>query len=383
MNIYFIGQKGIPAKGGGIEKYAEDLSAEMAKAGHQVFVYTRPYYTNKNLKIHKNVNLISLPTIKTKHFDAITHSFLASLDVLRRDADIVYYQNIGPALVCWLPKLFSKIKVVSILQSQDYEHKKWGAFARFCLKFGEWIMCKFSDKIIVVTNLMKHYVKEKYNREVEVIPNGSYVKRILKVKEITKWKLEKDNYIVSISRLIRHKGVHFLIDAYNQLKTDKKLVIVGDGSYSDDYVFQLYELAKNNPNIIFTGNQTSRVLAELYSNCFLFVQPSESEGMSLALLEAMSYERAVLASNIAENKEALGSDGFYFENSNVNDLRDKLTFLLAHKKIAQKNGQANKKRVKIYFNWEDIVKKIERLCLDDNDVVNKSNILKNKILVTR
>lgn len=380
MNIYFIGQKGIPAKGGGIEKYAEDLSVEMAKAGHQVFVYTRPYYTNKNLKKYKNVNLISLPSIQTKHLDAITHSFLASLDVLRRKADIVYYQNIGPALVCWLPKLFSNIKIVSILQSQDYKHKKWGAVARFCLKFGEWVMCKFSDKIIVVTKLMKVYVKEKYNREAEVIPNGSNIKRILKAKEISKWGLEKDNYIVSISRLIRHKGVHYLIDAYNRLKTDKKLVIVGDGSYSDDYVFQLYELAKNNPNIIFTGNQTGRILAELYSNCFLFVQPSESEGMSLALLEAMSYERAVLASDIVENREALGADGFYFESSNTDDLYSKLAFLVAHKKVVQKSGQTNKERVKVCFNWEDIAKKIEYLC-SKNNRDNNLLILKNKIFI--
>ena len=359
MKIAFIGQKGIPARFGGIERYAEDLSVRLVKAGHEVYVYTRPYYTPKREKEYQGVKLISLPTLRTKHLDAITHSFLASIDVIKKDFDIIHYQNIGPALVSWIPKLFKRnIKIIATLQSRDYEHKKWGIFARFMLRTGEFIMCLTADEVIVVNESMKKYVKEKYGLEAIIIPNGTNENEIIASQEIKKWGLEKDNYIVSISRLIRHKGIHYLIEAYKTFKTDKKLVIVGEGAFTDDYVKELKTLAGDNKNIIFTGNLQGKILAEVFSNAYLFVQPSESEGLSLALLEAMSYSRGTLVSDIKENVEAIGETGFVFKNKDVASLKEQLGFLMENPELVKEKGEQARVRVKKEYNWDDITEKM-------------------------
>jgi glycosyltransferase involved in cell wall biosynthesis len=370
MRIFFIGQKGIPSTGGGIERYVEDLSVELAKKGHEVFVYTREYYTPAELKSYKGVNLITLPSIRTKHLDAISHCFLASINVLNKKADVVYYQNIGPALVSFIPKIFSRSRVISILQSQDYFHKKWGLFARASLRFGEILMCLMSDEIIVVTKFMQRHVMRKYGRMAHLVPNGANIKSPKKPDEIKKWGLKEGNYIVSISRLIRHKGIHHLIKAYKNTNTAKKLVIVGNGSYTDDYVHELYKMAEGCKNIIFTGNQTGKTLDELYANAYLFVQPSETEGMSLALLEAMAYKKAVLVSDIAENKEAVGSTGLTFACKNMNDLQTKLEYLLKRPSTVKKMGELAHQRIKDEFSWDSISMNILKV-FDISDKKNK------------
>ncbi len=359
MKIYFIGQKGIPARGGGIERYADDLAVHLAGQGHEIFVYTRPYYTSRSRKNHQGVKLLSLPSLRTKHLDAISHSLLASLDVLRRDADIIYYQNIGPSLVSWIPKLFSRAKIVSILQSPDYDHKKWGRFARFSLRLGERIMCRVSDQLITVNKSLKDHIRTKYGREAHLIPNGAVINRRVRPVEISKrWGLEENNYIFSASRLVRHKGINYLIEAYNRLETDKKLVIAGEGAFTDSYVAELKRLASGNPNIIFTGNQSGRILAELYSNAYLFVQPSESEGLSLALLEAMAYGRGILVSDIQENRETIDRAGLIFKSKSSKDLEEKLAYLLKHPELIEEKGKEARARVKKYYNWNIIARDI-------------------------
>lgn len=360
MKISFIGQKGIPANSGGVERYVEDLAERVLKLGNEVVVYTRPYYTSTDLKEYKGIKLVSLPSIHTKHLDAITHTFLATIHACFKGTDVIHYQSIGAALVSWIPKAFKpKIRIISTLQSKDYEHQKWGSFAKFILRLGETMMCRFSDEIIVVTEPMKQYVQKNYNMPVHYIPNGSNLYEAGGVETIKQWGLEPKQYIVAISRLVRHKGLGYLVQAYKHLGlTDKRLVIVGDGSFTDDYVRELKTLVGDDERIIFTGQQTGQTLAELYDNAYLFVQPSESEGLSLALLEAMARRLPVLVSNINENIEAIGDAGFIFENKNVDDLREKLRFILTESELAQEKGEAGRKRIEEKFNWDKIAQEV-------------------------
>ncbi len=358
MKIAFIGQKGIPATGGGVERYVEDLSVRLAGLGHEVVVYTRSYYTPRQLKNYQGVKLISLPSWHSKHLDAITHSILASFHAAFSGAEVIHFQSIGPALVCWLPKLLNhKIKIVSTLQSRDYEHQKWGTFAKLMLKLGERLMCQISDEVVVVTRLMEKYTKDKYGNIPYYIPNGANLYQEVGAELISQWGLTKGNYLVAVSRLVRHKGLSYLVKAYQSLgQTDKKLVIVGDGAFTDDYVTELKALAQGNDNIIFTGNQTGDTLAQLYANAYLFVQPSESEGLSLALLEAMSRRVPVLVSDIPENKEAVQEAGFLFANKNTDDLLAKLRWLLTEDDLVKDRGQAGRQLIEVKFNWDIIAK---------------------------
>lgn len=358
MKIVFIGQKGIPVKAGGVEKHVNDLAVKLVEKGHDVSVYTRPSYTDSSLKEYRGVKLISIPSIPTKHLDAISHTFFACLDIIfRRDFDIIHFHSIGPSSLIWLVKIFKPhTPVIATFHTQCYHHKKWGVFARFFLKMSERICCYFSDRVITISRSLHRYAKEKYGIDATYSPNGVNPMKKVSADEISeRWGLTKDSYIVSVGRLIQHKGIHYIIEAYKQLKTDKKLVIVGDGFFTDKYVQQLEEMARGNENIIFTGTQSGRVLKELFSNAYMFIQPSESEGLSIALLEAMSYATPVLVSDIDENREAVDDAGFYFKNKNIADLRFKMDEMLVKPTEIREKAQKALERVEKHYSWNSIV----------------------------
>jgi len=363
MKIAFIGQKGLPAHGGGVERYVEDLSSRLAARGHEVVVYSRAHYTSRSRVRYRGVRLLVWPTIHTKYLDAISHTFLAVLHATRSDYDIIHWQSIGPALLCWLPRLLgSRAKIVATLQSRDYEHQKWGVLARTCLKLGEWLMCHLADELIVVTRDMERYVSERYGRQAVYAPNGANLYEPVGSEELMRWGLRPGGYLVAVSRLVRHKGLHHLITAYQSLgEINQPLVIVGEGAFTDNYVMELKRLAKGNPRIIFTGNQSGETLAQLYANAYLFIQPSSSEGLSLALLEAMARRVPVLVSDIAANQEAVGEAGFVFTDQDAVDLGKRLAYLLANPDLTRAGGEAGRDRVSKFFNWDKIAVEIEKI----------------------
>ncbi|MEI7451915.1 MAG: glycosyltransferase family 4 protein [Candidatus Falkowbacteria bacterium] len=360
MKIALIGQKGIPSNSGGVETHVENLAIRLVQAGHEVIAYSRKGYTGSDLKEYKGVEIINIPSVKSKNLEAIVHTFLSCLDLIfKRKVDVVHFHSIGPSSLMFLIKLFKpRTPIVFTFHCQDYYHQKWGVFARLYLKFGEMVACHLADKTITVSKDLEAYAKAKYNARAKYIPNGVSLPEILEANSIKQWGLAKDNYIVAVSRLIRHKGLHYLIAAYQQIKTDKKLVIVGDSSYTDDYVEELKALAGDNKNIIFTGKQGGQTLAELFSNAYLFVQPSESEGLSIALLEAMSYKNACLVSDIPANREVVDVNGLSFKNTDIHDLKVSLEYLLLHEEIINKNKEDMYARVKTEYSWDDIVKNI-------------------------
>lgn len=356
-------------KFGGVERHVEELSAHLAGKGHEVFVYVRNNYTDKNLKKYRGVNLIHLPSIPTKHLDAISHTFLATMHALFQNYDVIHFQAIGPSFLSFLVRVFRpKVKLVATHHCQDYYHQKWGAFARLALRLGEYMACKVPNKTIVVSEISLRQLEKWFNKKFFRIPNGFSVKVDLGEEEIEKFSLKKNEYILAVSRLIRHKGIGYLIDAYKELEKNvatqgKKLVIVGDGFHTDDYVQEVKELGKDNANIIFAGAQNGKVLDQLFSNAYLVVQPSESEGLSIVILEAMGHGKTVIASDIAENKEPLGENGVYFKNKDVNSLRICLENLLNRQDIVSELGNKNRERANAEFNWEEITKKTEALYL--------------------
>ncbi len=359
MKIAFIGQKGIPTKTGGVERYTENLVVNMISAGHEVFVYSRSSYNTEKLTEWNGVKIITTPSIASKNLDAITSTFFACLDLIRRKYDIIHFQSIGPASLLWLAKIFNpRTKIIFTFHCQDYYHQKWGRFAKWYLKFGEVVGNRLADEVLTVSESLAKYAREKYHNQAICVPSSAQIQSLVLADSIKKWGLDKDNYIVSIGRLIRHKGVHYLIKAYQDIKTDKKLVIVGDGTYTDDYVKELHDLAKNNPNIIFTGNQTGNILKELFSNAAIFVQPSESEGLSFALIEAMSYARPCLVSDIDSNREALANTGVFFRDKDISDLRNKLEEMLNNPDKLAAIGAAELERVKAEYDAVKITNKI-------------------------
>jgi glycosyltransferase involved in cell wall biosynthesis len=372
MRIAFIGQKGIPAFSGGVERHVEELATRLAKEGHEVICYCRDHYTAKNLKNYKGVQLIHLPTIKTKHLDAIVHTFLATIDVLFRKVDVIHYQAIGPSSLLWIVKILKrKAKVVSTFHSDDRKHQKWGWFAQKCLGLGAYISLNVSDKAIAVSVSQREKCRKEFGGDPIYIPNGVPLYNKVEADLILKkWNLGEGDYILAVSRLIEHKGLQYLIEAYKNLDTDKKLVIVGDSSYTNSYAKYLKDLAGDDKRIIFTGEQKDKILAELYSNAYLFVQPSEAEGLSIALLEAMSYGLPTLVSDISENKEVVLDIGFVFRNKSVNDLERKLKFLLDSPELIEEKCEESRAHMAANYNWDKVARKTidiyEELIADDS-----------------
>lgn len=354
MKIAFIGQKGIPAKNGGVERHVQFLSVQLKNLGHEVLVYNRRGYTPVKLKDFDGVQLLYKPFINQKNLANITHTFFSSLDVLRRRPDIIHYHGVGPSLLLWLPKVFCpRAKLVATLHSFDYDNEKWSRFAKLMLRLGEKMMFKLADAVIVLTPTTQEYARKKYGRECFLIPNGTELGREQAETALKFWGLSKGSYIFSASRLIKLKGLQYLIPVFKRLKTDKKLVIAGDGEYEA----KLKELAADDARIIFIGNQDGDALRQLYANAYLFAQTSEMEGLSLSLLEAMGHGSACLASDIPGNREALADTGFFFRSRDERDLEVKLNYILEHPEEAQVKALAAYERACREYDWRQVAAK--------------------------
>lgn len=358
MKIAMIGQKGIPSRAGGVEIHVEELAAGLVESGAQVDVYCRKYYCKNRVKKHRGINLIYIPTISTKHLDAIIYTFFATVLALTKGYDVYHYHACGPSSLCWIPKLFGK-KVVCTTHGMDWKRAKWGALGQDYLKFGEKMIGKHANEIIVLNDPMKEYFGETYQRQTNVIPNGVGEPKLLEASLIKeKWGLEKGNYILYLGRLVPEKGIHYLIEAYQNLDTDKKLVIAGGSSHSDDYVEQLAAMSIDNDNIIMTGFVSGQTLEELYSNAFLYVLPSDVEGLPISLLEAMSYKRCCLVSDIKENTTTGKENVYSFKKGNVSDLQAVLEHLVAktYEEIEKIGNNAGEYVLETY-SWKDVVNK--------------------------
>lgn len=360
MRIAIIGSKGIPCKEGGVEKHVEELATRLVKKGHQVIVYAQTGYTHKRINKYKGVDLIYPPYLPTKNLKAISHTFLSLLHLLFKKVDIIHIHSIGPSLLAGIPRLLKKkAKTIVTFHSRDHFNQKWGIFARSCLKMGEWTAVHLPHATITVSRNLLYFCQKKYpDQNVVYIPNGAHLDHPLKPQRIKKWGLADNSYILSVSRLIPLKKIHCLISAYLKLNFNKKLVIVGSGPEKDKtYVQYLKHLAQKNKNIIFTGRQNGKTLQELFSNAYLYVLPSEVEGLSISLLEAMAASRCTLVSDIVENRETIGDVGYTFQVNNNKDLQEKLQFLNNHPELVLRSGRQARNRVQKLYNWNSIVVK--------------------------
>lgn len=358
MKIAMIGQKGIPSRAGGVEIHVEELAAGLVASGVQVDVYCRKYYCKDKIKEHRGIHLLYIPTITTKHLDAIVYTFLASIIALGRGYDVFHYHACGPSSLCWIPKLLGK-KVVCTTHGLDWKRTKWGVIGQDYLKFGEKIIGKYADEIIVLNKPMKDYFYDTYRRETNVIPNGVTAPILLDAEEIkSKWGLTENSYILFLGRLVPEKGIHYLIEAYLNLDTDIKLVIAGGSSHSDDYVERIAAMSADNDNIIMTGFVAGKILEELYSNALVYVLPSDVEGLPISLLEAMSYKRCCLVSDIKENTSTSADNAYFFKHGDVTDLRKKLQEIISSPlDMIKQKGEKAKGYVLDTYQWKGVVDK--------------------------
>ncbi len=361
LKIAMLGHKRVPSREGGVEIVVGELSSRMAQLGHSVTCYNRKGHHIAGTEFDAKENSISgveikeVITIDKKGLAAITASFFAALSVSFSKYDVVHFHAEGPCSMLWLPKLFGK-RCVATIHGLDHKRAKWGRFASFYIKFGEKCAVKFADEIIVLSKNVQKYFMDMYGRKTVYIPNGISKPQQVSVKEIHhKYNLEKDSYILFLGRLVPEKGITYLIEAFRQVNTSKKLVIAGGSSDTDEYANLLKNMADE--KVVFTGFVQGRILEELYSNAYVYVLPSDLEGMPISLLEAMSYGNCCLTSDIPECIEVVGEYGVSFKKGDVEDLIKKLQYLCDNPDTVGKYKNNASEYICKDFDWNTVVEK--------------------------
>lgn len=369
MKIAMIGQKGIPARSGGIERHVEELSAELVTRGHEVLVFCRSWYVWP-IRNHRGVQCIQTTSISTKHLDAITHTFTSIVKAVKEKVDVFHFHGVGPALLCWLPKLLRpRAKIIVTFHCIDRHHKKWNWVARTALYAGERMACRIPNATIAVSKTLETYCRMSYSADTKYIPNGTQIPLTDADPKLLKpFGLEPGSYLMMCARLVRHKNAHLLIKAWKHiLKTHpelihgKKLAIVGGSAFTDNYVEELRRMTVDEPSIVLTGNQTGDTLHSLFSFSYANVHPSQSEGLPIAVLEAMSYGKCVLSSDIPENLELTEEHGLYFKRSDISDLVKKLKFILTNPESVSTIGLNARTHVAKHYDWKDIAETTDYL----------------------
>lgn len=368
MKIAMIGHKRIPSREGGVEVVVEELATRLTDLNYEVEVYNRSGYHvsgkdfgNSRKKYYNGIRIIIVPTFKNGKLNAIVYSILATIRALFGGYDVIHYHAEGPCATLFIPKLFG-IRVVATIHGLDWQRAKWGNFASKVLKFGEKMAARHADEVIVLSQNVQQYFRETYGRETHFIPNGITKPEIREAKEIKdKYGLDKNDYILFLARLVPEKGLHYLIEAYEQIGTEKKLVIAGGSSHSFEYMKQIQTMASKDKRIIMTDFVQGRVLEELYSNAYVFVLPSDVEGMALSLLEAMSYGNCCLVSDIEENIEVVENYAVAFRKGNAEDLREKLEYLLVNETMVTEYRKKSMDFICDKYNWNDVVQETIRL----------------------
>lgn len=360
MNLSFLVLKGLPFPGG-VERYMEEVGPRLVAKGHKVRVYSISYRTEVGAT-HRGMDIIPVPAIRAKSLEKPSAALIAALRAAFDDSEIVHVHAFGPSLFGILPRLARK-KVVVQGHGLEWRRAKWGWFARSFLRFSEWASVAISDALTVVSQTQQAYLREKYDTRSVFIPPGiSPVDHALP-DEIARLGLHRGDYILFAARLEKEKGLRYLIEAYKKLKPEKKLVVAGDNPLDDTYKREMRTLADGDPNVIFTGFVSGKLLQELFSNCYLFALPSELEGLPIAVLEAMNYGCACLVSDIPENREAIGGHGFTFRNKDSDDLARVLGDLLASPDRVRDAGVAARTYVAGRFSWDAVADDLEQLYL--------------------
>jgi glycosyltransferase involved in cell wall biosynthesis len=354
MRIAMIGIKAIPARFGGFETAVDEISRGLVTLGHQVIVYNRAGMSEGSGRWYEGVELITLPTLKSKNLSTICHALLATLDVIFRRVDLVHYFTTGATLFAPLPRLAGK-KIVCSVDGTDWQRAKWGRFARCYLRLSERLAVLFCHGLISDSKDVKAYFQKSYDAASSCIVYGTQEYRSKNTDILAQFGLEIDNYVLFVGRLVPENNVHHLIHAFETTKTDKKLVIVGDDPWERDYVRGLK--STRDKRIIFTGGVYGDGYAQLQQNAYLFVLPDEVGGTHPALVEAMGFGNCVLVNDTPSNLEVVADGGFsYRGNDGAEDLRRQLQMLLDNPILITEYRRKALKRAREHYRWEDVVR---------------------------
>ena len=362
MRIAMIGHKRFGSREGGVEVVVTELARRMAALGHEVTCYDRSgsdvmtgEATDARERVVDGVRVVPVRTVDKKGLAALSSSYFATKVAIKDHPDVIHYHAEGPCVPLPLARR-AGIRTVATIHGLDWQRAKWGRLASAYIKMGERAAATKADGLIVLSKANQAYFKKTYGRDAAFIPNGVDEKAPRHADVIkSTWGLDEGSYLLYLGRLVPEKRPELLIKAFKKLKTDKRLVIAGGGSDTSEFEKSLCALAEGDPRILFTGFVTGEPMEELYSNAYVYVLPSDVEGMPMSLLEAMAYGCCCVTSDVSECADVLGGAGLAFKQGNLADLASVLGDLLADSAKAKRLGGIARKRVSSNYDWDVVV----------------------------
>lgn len=353
MKIAMIGTKRMPSRDGGIDVVVGKLSSGLARRGEEVTVFVRKRKGTRSLPEYNGCRIKEVFTIDRKATDALVSSFFATILGLLGSYDVLHFHALGNTLFLFLRWLGRRKRIVVTIHGIDWKRSKFSGLGAKILKLSEKMAVKHADEIITLCENDHDYYLDAYGIETTVIPNGFEKHPVIGPRIITeKYGLHNEDYILFLARIVPEKGLSYLIEAYNQIDISQKLVIAGGSSHSTEYYAQMQKLAENNPKVIFTGFVQGQELEELYSNAYLFVLPSDIEGMPMSLLEALGHRRVCLVSDIRENRvDPVNS--YFFEKGSVASLKEQLLRISTERKPFEDRSAL--------MDWDTVVEETMRV----------------------
>jgi len=366
MKIAMIGQRGVPATFGGVERHVEELGARLAADGHEVVVFCRRGYGESEPERYRGMRLVHQHTVDSKHLESFVASATATAATIGKGYDVVHYHAVGPGLFSPIVRALSGARVVQTIHGLDGERAKWGRGASALLRFGTWLSARVPDRTIVVSKSLQDAYRDRYDRETVHIVNGTPEVTTRPAAAITeRWGLTRGSYVLSVGRLVPEKAPEHLLSAFADVPGDTRLVMAGGSSHTDEYVSDLHSMAASDPRVIMAGYVYGAELEELYSNAAAFVLPSLLEGLPLTLLEAASYGCSIVASDIPPHVEVVGSSGpgaRLFATGDIPALTKALTEALQAPPDEERAGaEALSTRVRATYSWDRATAETEAL----------------------
>jgi glycosyltransferase involved in cell wall biosynthesis len=370
MRIHFLLTKDF-FRGGGIETYTREVGRRLAARGHEVTVYSTRG-KDKCLDEWEGMRFIWLPSIKPYWAEKSAGALVAAWKALRESPDILHLHSVVAGSLALLLRGKGAPCVVQ-MHGLEWLRNRWGSLAKGVLKAMERASLASADAITAVSQTQCEYFAQNYKLNCEYISTAADIKEFADPKLICDMGIRPRKYVLFAARLVPEKGAHYLIEAFRRVSTDHSLIIAGEAPASGGYEQQLLDMAKGDKRIRFLGRVQGRLLEELFSNAALFAQPSELEGLSIGLLEGMSYGIPCLASDIPENREVVGDAGLLFRNKDVDDLEQRLDWALSNADAVAQLAAKGRARVQELFTWERVVDQLEALYKRVYDAKQKPN----------
>lgn len=364
LRIALLGTRGIPARYGGFETFAEQLSQRLVARGHEVLVYGRCSFREKwgERESLNGVRRRVTPTIFHKYLETPLHALTSFLDVLSQRVDAVLVCNAANSPLAPI-LLLKRLPILINVDGIERNRAKWNSFGKAWYRLGEWCSVRLATRVVSDADVIAQYYQETYGIESTVIPYGVHPTRRASGETLAKFKLQAKKYLLYVSRLEPENNALGVIQAYRRLRermrVDMPLVIVGDAPYATEYKESLRAAADE--QVIFTGFQFGEAYQELQSNCYLYVQATEVGGTHPALIESMSYGNCVIVNGTPENVEVIGDAGESFAKNDFNQLEEILGRLVSAPELVGRYGKAAEAHVMERYSWDSVVAKYETL----------------------